>query len=89
MKNKYLPIILIVISLIAVFLCLTSFSSNYDIESSDWILGTFSTIITILIGWQVVQYMYQKSTIRIIIDKELRIYEEKTDHLLNKQLFLS
>lgn len=89
MKNKYLPIIMIVISLIAVFLCLTSFSSNYDIESSDWILGTFSTIITILIGWQVVQYMYQKSTIRIIIDKELRIYEEKTDHLLNKQLFLS
>lgn len=80
---------MIVISLIAVFLCLTSFSSNYDIESSDWILGTFSTIITILIGWQVVQYMYQKSTIRIIIDKELRIYEEKTDHLLNKQLFLS
>lgn len=89
MKNKYLPIIMIVISLIAVFLCLTSFSSNYDIESSDWILGTFSTIITILIGWQVVQYMYQKSTIRIIIDKELRICEEKTDHLLNKQLFLS
>ena len=80
---------MIVISLIDVFLCLTSFSSNYDIETSDWILGTFSTIITILIGWQVVHYMYQKSTIRIIIDKELRIYEEKTYHLLNKQLFLS
>lgn len=62
---------------------------DIDVSASDWTLTAFSTIITILIGWQVILYLYQKSTIREILDKELNSYEAKTDFLLNKQLFLS
>lgn len=90
MKKHYLNIISIVVSFIAVFFsCFVFFCTDIDVSASDWTLTAFSTIITILIGWQVIQYVYQKSTIRGIIDKELHVYEAKTDFLLNKQLFQS
>ena len=62
----------IIISIIAIFIAgVSSFSLDFNLENSSFVLGTLSLLVTLLVGWQIYNKIEFDNRIRRAIDEQV------------------
>lgn len=76
MKQKSLDMwkiwLSLIMSCIAMLLAgFAVFNDSFDLGSESFPLGVLSLLVTVLVGWQIYQSLYQKETVRSLIEVEM------------------
>ena len=88
-NTRVIAIIAIIVSFVSIaFSAFAAFGKDWDIDNPSFPLGVLTLLVTILIGWQIVQYMYQKETVRTIIETEMKKARKETLFHKNNTLFI-
>lgn len=89
-NTRTIAIIAIIISFISItFSAFAAFGKDWDIDNPSFPLGVLTLLVTVLIGWQIVQYMYQKETVGTIIETEMKRARKETLFHKNNTLFIT
>lgn len=89
-NTRVIAIIAIIVSFVSIaFSAFAAFGKDWDIDNPSFPLGVLTLLVTILIGWQIVQYMYQKETVRTIIETEMKKARKETLFHKNNTLFIT
>lgn len=77
-------------SCIAILLAgFAAFNDNFGLENESFPLGVLSLLVTILVGWQIYQSLYQKETVRSLIEAEMRKARKEIIFHKNNTMFVA
>jgi len=89
-NTRVIAIIAIIVSFVSIaFSAFAAFGKDWDIDNPSFPLGVLTLLVTILIGWQIVQYMFQKETVRTIIETEMKKIRGESMFYMNNALFIA
>ena len=94
MKGKQnshtIAVVSLITSIVSILLAaFAAFGKDWDLANPSFPLGVLTLLVTVLIGWQIIQFMFQKDTVSKIIETEMKRARKETLFHKNNTLFIT